>query len=140
MYIFDPSNGLYCTALVLILHSGESVMELMFRGSRYSYEPSHGKGVQKPLAGCYRGQLFEWMIRSTPALSWREEMCYRGVAYGGSSTRQVSVKTEQSVVDNVQSLHRYYILQRLQQRLISAKAKGDQQLVQALELEMKLST
>ncbi len=121
-------------------------MNLLYRG----VDCAHNSSVAEvELDGCYRGQAFHWHpVLANQHFQVLADLIYRGTQplhQMATSTRetvdaeQVQAFQPQSVqpLKDIEALHQQHILEKLQMRLQSAKARGDQRLIKLLEAEHK---
>lgn len=124
-------------------------MKLSYRGTNYNYEPPAldvGEGIAM---GKYRGQDYPVMRypRHIPIPQAPLDLKYRGVAYSTHQTDEAvttttapsfqPVSVPQAVTHNLADIHRTHLLDRLAHRIQVARERGDQNLIQQLELEMR---
>lgn len=129
-------------------------MKLSYRGNPYEYEPAALDIAEGNQVGKYRGQEHKFCYpRHIPVPQAPLDLKYRGIAYSTHQTDEpeyLDIKTRlnqtfakspsepltrhQRFVEAAQR-HRANILRRLDHRIQVAKARGDSDLLEQLELE-----
>lgn len=127
-------------------------MRLAYRGNRYEQETIPMEMAGSSITGSYRGNRYELAYpRHIPVPQSVQDLQYRGVPYQrtengtllpGTPVRARSQQTpallrkkeQQNQLDQV---HRLYLMRRLEHRLEVAQARGDDNLVHQLEQEMQ---
>lgn len=128
-------------------------MRLVYRGNRYEQETIPMEMAGSSVIGSYRGSRYELAYpRHIPVPQPVQDLQYRGVSYhrtengtvlAGDPVRQarsqqppasLRKKQQQNQLDQV---HRLYLMRRLEHRLEVAQARGDENLVHQLEKEMQ---
>lgn len=130
-------------------------MNLKYRGLTYQRSASNLEKIDQQFIGQYRGQAYFKAIYDLSSVSSTlPQLKYRGVEYGGEAAVAVAPEMtdtsfrievpgyqkpvrssrhhELSALDKV---HNDFLLKNLEQRLSSARQKGDQGLVNLLEQE-----
>jgi hypothetical protein len=126
-------------------------MKLTYRGTSYEYDPPILDMEEGKVGGKYRGQAWQLRYpRHIPTTQPKDNLKYRGVAYGTDATGKavpVQEKPQQdktaanipsaALLEDMARLHHENICRRLEHRLQVAKERGDEMLVKALEEEQK---
>ena len=140
-------------------------MRLSYRGASYEYTPPTLEVTESEILGKYRGQ--PWKRQTLQAVPEQpvQELKYRNVAYvtdRAGKVRTIAQSTSLPVVEPVvrpvtnqplrpisavnvfrrnrtdwAEVHRHNLMQNLEHRIQVAKARGDQNLVNQLETEMR---
>lgn len=130
------------------------IMKRTYRGIPYEVDASEVKMVDSQLRGQYRGAVFNYrqpvaVPVPQPVLS----LCYRGVEYRNDG-RSIAVvpmpqvtptlqptstafQLRQQQLQDLEMIHRANIRRTVEQRLASAREKGNDKLVQMLEAELQ---
>jgi Domain of unknown function (DUF4278) len=133
-------------------------MQLSYRGNSYSYNPVFAEMTESGETGTYRGQTYPIKYpRHIPVAQPSHELTYRGVSYRTNSRGVAAPSTSRPAVSpapavayqgsvtpirrtatkSYDAVHRMHIQRRLHQRMEAARARGDQQLLNLLEIEMR---
>jgi predicted trehalose synthase len=125
-------------------------MQLTYRGIAYEFVPSPTT-VQERVVPCqYRGLEWNWQAPSAAmTLSEAFALVYRGIALNpaaiaafGIPVAEVAPSTVASsrkhFLAMIEETHRQNLMHRLQERIRSAQARGDEHLLQQLEHERQL--
>lgn len=131
-------------------------MQLSYRGNSYSYNPAFVEMTETGEMGTYRGQSYPIKYpRHIPVAQPARNLTYRGVSYRTNSAGVAAPSTSRSAEAPVEArkatvtpirrtatksydaVHRMHIQRRLHQRMEAARARGDQQLLNLLEIEMR---
>lgn len=133
-------------------------MHLKYRGSEYQAQTHPLNVVEKQWIGKYRGQDCYRTVYDTSKISQeRPRLKYRGVAYGAEpkpvsdsvlqleKTFKIHVPEHQKpvrssrhqVMSDLDRVHNKFLLEKLEQRISSARQKGDERLVHMLEIEKR---
>lgn len=129
-------------------------MRLKYRGNGYDLDPVAVDMGEFDTMGTYRGQNCRFAYpRHIPVPQTVSDLRYRGIAYhktetgaveaiapvrrGRSESTQTLVNPRRTLMQEVERIHRDNIERRLQHRLEVAQARGDQDLIHALEREMQ---
>lgn len=123
-------------------------MQLIYRGIAHELVtslPSISLS-EETVSSSYRGLAWNWQARrAVPTLPSTFPLRYRGCAVNGA-TRPVAVPSApgpaslspQHFRAMLEKIHRQNLMQRLQQRIRSAQARGDEHLLRQLEQERQL--
>jgi hypothetical protein len=140
-------------------------MRLSYRGASYEYTPPTLEVTESEILGKYRGQTWKRQTLQTVPEQPVQELKYRGVAYVTDQAGKVrtvaqsrSLPAVETVVRPVTNqtfrpisavnafrrnrtdwaeVHRHNLMQNLEHRIQVAKERGDQNLVNQLETEMR---
>lgn len=124
-------------------------MNLNYRGVPFEYEVPEEDVTVHAVDGLYRGLPFSKVVtREDDLSSVPFDLSFRGVTYHRVAqpavaeprpvaTADVSLFASQ-ILDEVADLHQKNILERLQRRIQSAEARGDETLVHQLEAERRM--
>lgn len=129
-------------------------MQLSYRGNSYSYNPVFAEMTDSGETGTYRGQTYPIKYpRHIPVAQPSRNLTYRGVAYrtntavaAPSTSRAAAVAApvvafqapvRRTATKSYDAVHRMHIQRRLHQRMEAARAQGNQQLLNLLEIEMR---
>lgn len=128
-------------------------MNLKYRGADYEFEPSAEEMKIQTVEGLYRGHPFSEIVTheagDLSAIPF--DLAFRGVAYHHAaeaagleiSTQSLPMAKRPVLSERgaqaaqMATQHQKNILEKLQRRILSARAKGDQDLVHQLEAERR---
>ncbi|MGF1514785.1 MAG: DUF4278 domain-containing protein [Elainellaceae cyanobacterium] len=135
------------------------MMKLSYRGISYTQSPLAVEQMESDLSGSYRGHQFKFGYpRHIPASHPVVALSYRGVPYQTTATGDVQpVRPSQpqplrdlaalrerepqmqqrAVMQDLAAVHHRNLYEMLERRIQSARAKGDQSLVEQLEQERR---
>jgi hypothetical protein len=129
-------------------------MQLTYRGIAYEFVPPSGTiQTQDQGVPCqYRGLEWNWQVQSAVmTLPQAFALTYRGIALNPAAIAalgipEVAPSTVASSVASsrkhfmamIEETHRQNLMHRLQERIRSAQARGDEHLLQQLEHERQL--
>ncbi len=126
------------------------LMELSYRGVTYSAKPAQINADPLSVEGKYRGHDYGYHYAKSGDLPHTEfDLQYRGItiytapqsqesapaASDHQDARVITSPLQLSFRDQLAQVHHHNLLDRLQRRIESAKARGDQDLIQILEAE-----
>ena len=131
-------------------------MDFQYRGNAYHSESLRLRSQDKRIIGKYRGHnLYHTDYDLSHLHSSCPQLSYRGVVYGDKTvpsatayhreedTFKIAVpqhrkpvrSSRHHVMSELDRVHNDFLLKKLEQRMNSARNKGDRDLVQMLELE-----
>lgn len=120
-------------------------MNLNYRGVVFDFVPPEEEATHiQSVDGIYRGRPFSQITTHEPEdlTSIPFDLSFRGVSYhhapnaGVNSEISLLNPDTAGITEQFSSLHDQNILDRLQRRIQSARANGDQVLVEQLEAEL----
>ncbi|MEB3272612.1 MAG: DUF4278 domain-containing protein [Prochlorothrix sp.] len=127
-------------------------MKRTYRGIAYEVEVPEVSMVETQVRGQYRGSVFNYHRSTTvPVAQPVLNLTYRGVEYrtDGRVVEVVPIPKLQPIVSSatfqerqqqlqeIEMVHRANIRRTVEQRIASARAKGNEKLVQLLEAELQ---
>ncbi len=124
-------------------------MKLSYRGVPYDYTPPSLEMTESEIMATYRGQSYPVRYpRHMTLMQPVADLTYRGVPYrttasGGAEPRErgVSQRSDSSIpvtafeVSKLNEIHQENLCKRLSARIATARDRGDEKLLQLLELE-----
>lgn len=112
-------------------------MQLTYRGIAYVFVPPAPASCQRQAVRVrYRGLAWDWPAQSASvALPQSFALTYRGLAL--NPVAKTASRAPATISPHMET-HRQNLLRRLQERIRSAQARGDEHLLQQLEQERQL--
>ncbi|MFS8901293.1 DUF4278 domain-containing protein [Synechococcus sp. H60.2] len=116
-------------------------MQLTYRGIAHPFVPSVSATCQRQeVPAQYRGLAWSWPAQlAAVALPQSFVLTYRGLVLNPevkAASEVISLRKDFMTL--VKETHRQHLLSRLQERIRSAQARGDEHLLQQLEQERQL--
>ncbi len=135
-------------------------MKLTYRGIGYESQPQTFNLMEGEIGGKYRGN--DWQVsypRHIPVPPTMSQLTYRGVQYNSGATvttpvpevvpkkgigamgrTLVDANPAKKIMEEVAKLHRNNICRSLERRMQAAKMRGDDDLIEQLQMESQQLT